>query len=42
LLLLRFLRTGGIEMLRMMEMPAEQMEHHHHGSSVPHEPVAGA
>jgi hypothetical protein len=42
LLLLRFLRTGGIEMLRMMEMPAEHMEHHHHGSSVPHEPVAGS
>jgi uncharacterized membrane protein YraQ (UPF0718 family) len=42
LLLLRFLRTGGIEMLRMMEMPAEHMEHHHHGSSVPQEPVAGA
>ncbi len=42
LLLLRFLRTGGIAMLRMMEMPAEHVEHHHHGSSVPHEPVAGS
>ena len=28
LLLVRFLRTGGIGMLRMME-PADHMEHHH-------------
>ena len=42
LLLLRFLRTGGLGMLRAMEMPPEQMAHPHHGSSTPHEPVAGA
>jgi uncharacterized membrane protein YraQ (UPF0718 family) len=39
-LLLRFLRTGGVAMLRMMDMPAEHMAHHH-GSSAPHESVAG-
>jgi uncharacterized protein len=39
LLALRFLRTGGIGMLRMMQMPADQMAHH--GSGTPHEPVAG-
>ena len=42
LLLLRFLRTGGIAMLRMMDMPPEQMAVAHHGSSAPHEPVAGS
>ena len=26
----RFLRTGGLEMLRMMEMPEVSSEHHHH------------
>jgi uncharacterized membrane protein YraQ (UPF0718 family) len=41
LLLLRFLRTGGIGMLRMMEMPAEHGAHHH-GSGASHEPAAGA
>lgn len=29
MLFVRFLRTGGIGMLRMMDMPADQMEHHH-------------
>jgi uncharacterized protein len=29
LLLVRFMRTGGIGMLRMMDMPADQMEHQH-------------
>ncbi len=39
LLLLRFLRTGGVAMLRMMDMPADHMAHnaepaaHHMGSS---------
>ncbi len=33
LLLVRFLRTGGIGMLRMMEMPADQMAHHGSGAS---------
>jgi hypothetical protein len=40
LLLVRFLRTGGVGMLRMMDMPAEHMAHHH-GSSASHEPVGG-
>jgi len=40
LLLMRFLRTGGVGMLRMMDVPAEHMAHHH-GSSAPHEPVTG-
>ena len=31
-LLVRFLRTGGVAMLRMMDMPAEQMGHHAHES----------
>jgi uncharacterized protein len=35
----RFLRTGGLEMLRMMEMPAEEHPHHdhsgHHGGGEP-------
>jgi uncharacterized membrane protein YraQ (UPF0718 family) len=29
-LIIRFLRTGGPEMLRMMEMPEEEMAGHHH------------
>jgi hypothetical protein len=37
LLLARFLRTGGIAMLRMMDMPSEHVVLH--GSSVEHEPV---
>jgi hypothetical protein len=40
LLALRFLRTGGIGMLRMMQAPADHMAHHGAGTS--HEPVAGA
>ena len=28
LLLVRFLGTGGVAMLRMMNMPADQMAHH--------------
>ena len=40
LLLMRFLRTGGVGMLRMMDMPAEHMAHHH-GSTAPHESVIG-
>jgi hypothetical protein len=28
----RFLRTGGLEMLRMMEHPAEQRAHHDHSA----------
>jgi uncharacterized membrane protein YraQ (UPF0718 family) len=40
LLALRFLRTGGIGMLRMMQAPADHMAHH--GTSTSHEPVAGA
>jgi uncharacterized protein len=39
LLAVRFLRTGGIGMLRMMEAPADHMAHH--GSGTSHEPVAG-
>ena len=34
LLVTRFVRTGGLPMLRMMNMPADQMDHHdmdHHG-----------
>ena len=31
LLLVRFLRTGGVDMLRMMNIPADQMDHHTHG-----------
>jgi uncharacterized membrane protein YraQ (UPF0718 family) len=42
LLMLRFLRTGGVGMLRMMNTPAEHMTHVHHGSGAPQEPVAGA
>jgi hypothetical protein len=42
LLMLRFLRTGGVSMLRMMNMPAEHTTHVHHSSGAPHEPVAGA
>jgi uncharacterized membrane protein YraQ (UPF0718 family) len=38
LLAVRFLRTGGIGMLRMMETPADHMAHH--GSGTSHEPVA--
>jgi uncharacterized protein YacL len=44
----RFLRTGGLEMLRMMEMPAEAHGHHDHshhdggeltsGDAAPHHP----
>jgi len=45
----RFLRTGGLEMLRMMEMPAEEHEHDNHsghhgggeltsGDAAPHHP----
>ncbi|HVS07436.1 MAG TPA: permease [Candidatus Dormibacteraeota bacterium] len=44
----RFLRTGGLEMLRMMEMPAEAHAHHDHsgheggeltsGDAAPHHP----
>ena len=30
LLVIRFLRTGGLSMLKMMNMPADQMEHHDH------------
>ena len=33
LLLVRFLRTGGVAMLRMMDMPAEQMAHHAHSAA---------
>ena len=33
LLLVRFLRTGGVAMLRMMDMPPEQMQHHHHSAA---------
>ncbi len=33
LLLVRFLRTGGVSMLRMMDVPAEQMTHHHSAPS---------
>jgi uncharacterized membrane protein YraQ (UPF0718 family) len=40
LLLMRFLRTGGVGMLRMMDMPAEHMAHHH-GSTAPHESAIG-
>ena len=36
LLLVRFLRTGGVAMLRMMDMPPEQMQHHHHHSAAAH------
>ena len=32
-------RTGGIGMLRVMQMPSDHMAHH--ASSTPHEPVAG-
>jgi uncharacterized protein len=39
LLALRFLRTGGIGMLRVMQMPSDHIAQH--GSSTPHEPVAG-
>ncbi len=39
LLLVRFLRTGGIGMLRMMDMPADQMEHHHPAAA--HEAASG-
>jgi uncharacterized protein len=38
----RFLRTGGLEMLRMMEMPPDQHAHHggdvRSGDSTPHHP----
>jgi uncharacterized protein len=34
-----FLRTGGVAMLRMMNMPADHMAHS--GSSAPHEPATG-
>ena len=34
LLLVRFLRTGGVAMLRMMNMPADEMTHH--GESAAH------
>jgi uncharacterized protein len=38
LLFIRFLRTGGVAMLRMMDMPADHMEHHASGSpeAAPH------
>jgi uncharacterized protein len=39
LLAVRFLRTGGIGMLRMMAMPSDHATHH--GPSTPNEPVAG-
>ncbi|MGA7987624.1 MAG: permease [Candidatus Dormiibacterota bacterium] len=40
LLLVRFLRTGGIGMLRMMDMPADHMEHHHAAEA--HEAASGS
>jgi len=49
LLAWRFLRTGGLEMLRMMERPAQEHAHHDHaahhesgeltsGDAAPHHP----
>jgi uncharacterized protein len=40
LLLARFLRTGGIGMLRMMDKPVEHIEHHH--SAAAHEAASGS
>jgi uncharacterized membrane protein YraQ (UPF0718 family) len=39
-LLMRFISTGGIAMLRMMDRPAREMDHHHHDTAgnVPHIP----
>jgi uncharacterized protein len=42
LLLVRFLRTGGIGMLRMMDMPAEQVDQHHHHPAAAHEAASGS
>jgi uncharacterized membrane protein YraQ (UPF0718 family) len=33
-LIIRFLRTGGPEMLRMMNVPEEEMERHAHGAGI--------
>jgi hypothetical protein len=30
ILVVRFIRTGGIPMLKMMNMPPHKMDHHHH------------
>jgi uncharacterized membrane protein YraQ (UPF0718 family) len=35
-LLVRFQRTGGPEMLRMMDMPEEEMAHHDHAAHPGH------
>jgi len=40
LLLVRFLGTGGVGMLRMMDMPFDHMAHHHE-SGAPHESLLG-
>jgi hypothetical protein len=36
LLVVRFLRTGGPAMLRMMNAPSAEMEHHGHGGPATH------
>ena len=36
-LVIRFIRTGGLPMLRMMNTPEKEIAHHDHGSTHDHE-----